>query len=64
VTSSAAKNGVRIPSQGDWQIVFRLAPAGSRTGSAAAVTVGHEEAGTSFVMRQPYALTVTTDRCR
>lgn len=55
--------GARIPSHGDWQIVLRLSPDGSRTGSAAAVTVSYEEAGTMFVMRQPYALTVTTGRC-
>src|SRR5262245_34337978 len=55
--------GARIPSQGDWQVVLRLAPTGSRTGSAAAVTVSYEEGGTSSVVRQPYSLTVTTGLC-
>jgi hypothetical protein len=55
--------GARIPSRAHWQIVLRLVPSGSRTGSAAAVTVNYEEAGTMFVMRQPYSLTVTTGRC-
>jgi hypothetical protein len=55
--------GARIPAGGRWQIVLRLAPAGSRTGSAAAVTVSYQEAGTDFVMRQAYSPTVTTGRC-
>jgi hypothetical protein len=55
--------GARIPAKGDWQIVLRLAPDGSRTGSAAAVTVSYAEAGTMFVMRQQYSPTVTTGRC-
>ena len=55
--------GARIPPGAYWQIVLRLAPTGSRTGSAAAVTVSYEEAGTKFVMRQAYSPTVTSDRC-
>jgi hypothetical protein len=55
--------GARIPSGTRWQIVLRLAPTGSRTGSAAAVTVSYQEAGTEFVMRQAYSPTVTSDRC-
>ena len=55
--------GTRIPSGARWQIVLRLAPTGSRTGSAAAVTVSYEEAGAKFVMRQPYSPTVTSGRC-
>ena len=55
--------GARIPARTRWQIVLRLAPTGSRTGSAAAVTVSYQEAGTEFVMRQAYSPTVTSDRC-
>jgi hypothetical protein len=42
---------------------LRLAPTGSGTGSAAAVTVGYEEGDTRSVIRAPYSLTVTTGRC-
>ena len=55
--------GAKIPARGHWQIVLQLSPAGSPTGSAAGVTVGYDEAGTGYVMRPAYSLTLTTHRC-
>ena len=55
--------GARIPSRAHWQIVLQLSPTGSPTGSAAGVTVSYEEAGTNYVMRPAYSLTLTSHRC-